>query len=74
MWAGVLWAAGNFCSIVAVLKLGQAVGYSSVQASIMVSGLWGLFYYKEVPREQVMNWVLSAVSASAGMILLSQQI
>jgi glucose uptake protein GlcU len=74
MWAGVLWAAGNVCSIVAVLKLGQAVGYSSVQASIMVSGLWGLFYYKEVPREHIGFWVLSAMSATMGMVLLSQQI
>lgn len=70
MWAGVLWAAGNFCSMVAVLNLGQAIGYSSVQASILVSGLWGMFYFKEIPIEQHGKWFGAAAMSTAGIILL----
>ena len=73
MWAGVMWAAGNFFSMIAVLNLGQAVGYSSVQASILVSGLWGMFYFKEIPTEKQRHWLASAVVATAGIMLLMHE-
>ena len=38
--SGALWSAGNFFAIVSVTQLGQGVGYSSTQASMLVSGLW----------------------------------
>ena len=45
---GLLWAGGNYCSIYATLFLGQTIGYPLVQCSLLVAGLWGIFYYKEI--------------------------
>lgn len=44
--AGSLWSLGNVGSIVAVKHLGQGVGYSASQAALLVSGMWGIFYFK----------------------------
>eukprot|EP01082_Thalassiosira_pseudonana_P005134 g4680.t1.2.5e174189 g4680 g4680.t1 contig16:43451-44874(+) len=44
--AGSLWSIGNVGSIVAVKHLGQGVGYSASQAALLVSGMWGIFYFK----------------------------
>ena len=38
--SGTLWSMGNFFAIISVTHLGQGVGYSSTQASMLVSGLW----------------------------------
>lgn len=51
MWApgaaaGILWSMGNVGSILAVEHLGQGVGYSASQASLLVSGMWGIFFFK----------------------------
>jgi glucose uptake protein GlcU len=47
--SGVLWNGGNICSILAQLEpLGLAVGYPLTQCCILVGGLWGIFYYREI--------------------------
>eukprot|EP00747_Dinoflagellata_sp_TGD_P169629 gnl/TRDRNA2_/TRDRNA2_199088_c0_seq1.p1 gnl/TRDRNA2_/TRDRNA2_199088_c0~~gnl/TRDRNA2_/TRDRNA2_199088_c0_seq1.p1 ORF type:complete len:354 (+),score=66.23 gnl/TRDRNA2_/TRDRNA2_199088_c0_seq1:118-1062(+) len=47
--SGVLWNFGNMCSIFAMLPpLGMAIGYPLTQSCILVSGLWGIAYYKEI--------------------------
>jgi len=70
--AGVLWSIGNVASILAVQSLGEGVGYSLCQAALLVSGLWGLFYFDEIVGvRQTSLWLLSAVITVAGMILLS---
>jgi len=38
--AGLLYSAGNFMCIISVTYLGQGVGYSFTQASMLISGLW----------------------------------
>ena len=37
--SGVLYSAGNFMCIISVIFLGQGVGYSFTQASMLISGL-----------------------------------
>mmetsp|Transcript_54140 Transcript_54140/g.125959 ORF Transcript_54140/g.125959 Transcript_54140/m.125959 type:complete len:385 (-) Transcript_54140:113-1267(-) len=71
--SGVLWSIGNFASMVAVKELGQAIGYSCVQASIFVSGLWGIFLYGEIRGRAIALWLCSALVALAGVILLARQ-
>ena len=39
-------------------------------AAIIVSGLWGLFYYKEAPRGAMM-WSLGALTCTGGIVLLA---
>ena len=69
--AGILWSIGNFSSMYAVLALGEAVGYSACQAAVLVSGLWGLLYFKEAPKGGL-QWFIGAVSCTVGIVLLAQ--
>lgn len=68
--AGCLWSLGNFCAMIATSVLGEAVGYSSCQAAVMVSGLWGIFYFGEAPRGSI-YFGLGALVCTSGIVLLS---
>ncbi|CAJ1947661.1 unnamed protein product [Cylindrotheca closterium] len=70
--AGLLYSIGNFCSILAVAYLGQGVGFSFCQGQLLVSGLWGVFYFGEIQgRETIIKWFGSAVVTVTGIIWLS---
>ena len=72
--AGALWSMGNVGSIVAVQHLGQGVGYPASQAALLVAGLWGIFYYREVTTPKtIMKWFLSAFVTILGIILLGYE-
>ena len=71
--SGILWSAGNFMSIIAVTFLGQGVGYSFTQASMLISGLWGIFYFHEIGEEMINRWLISAVVALCGILWLSYE-
>jgi glucose uptake protein GlcU len=74
LMAGLLYSMGNFASIMAVSYLGQGVGYSFCQTSILVSGLWGIFFFKEITgRETIIKWLLSATVTVIGIIWLSYE-
>jgi hypothetical protein len=70
--AGMLYTLGNLCIIVAVDQLGQAVGFSLGQLQLLVGGLWGIFYYKEIAGYRtILSWFGSAFLALCGIIWLS---
>jgi len=73
--AGMLWSIGNLCSMVSVQYLGEGVGYSVTQSSMLVSGLWGIFYFREVrgcaPR---LKWLGSSLVTLLGILILSKQV
>jgi len=72
--AGVLWSMGNIFSIMTVMDLGEGVGYSVIQSSMIVSGLWGIFWYKEIKAcERIMKWLLSASLTVFGLVMLSNE-
>ncbi|KAL3933295.1 MAG: hypothetical protein SGBAC_010463 [Bacillariaceae sp.] len=72
MLAGLLYSVGNFCSILAVAYLGQGVGFSFCQGQLLVSGLWGVFYFKEIQgRTIIVKWFGSALITTVGIIWLS---
>jgi len=71
--AGFLYSLGQFCAIITVSVLGQGVGYSFVQTSMLVSGLWGIFYFSEVPDKNIMGWFLSSSITVFGIICLSYE-
>jgi len=72
--SGLLWSIGNFFSLISVFYLGEGVGYPLVQTSILVSGLWGIFYFKEVQgRERVAKWFISSLLTIFGILLLSYE-
>ena len=70
--AGVLLSIAMFGSIFAVTYLGQGVGNSLVQTKILISGLWGIFYYKEINGTKTISmWFMSAIIAVLAIIWLS---
>jgi glucose uptake protein GlcU len=74
LMAGLLLSIGMFGSIQATSILGQGVGNSLVQSKILISGLWGIFFYKEIKDpEAIAKWFLSAGLVVAGILLLSYE-
>lgn len=72
--AGFLLSIGMICSILATGALGQGVGNSLVQLKILISGLWGIFYYKEIQNKRSIKlWFLSASICVSGILGLSYQ-
>mmetsp|Transcript_26443 Transcript_26443/g.48662 ORF Transcript_26443/g.48662 Transcript_26443/m.48662 type:complete len:377 (-) Transcript_26443:89-1219(-) len=72
--AGSLWSLGNVGSIVAVEHLGQGVGYSASQGALLISGIWGIFYFKEVSKPSIIcKWFMSAFVTIAGILLLGYE-
>lgn len=72
--AGVLWSIGNFGNILAVTYFGQGVGISLGQASLITSGLWGIFWYKEI-REmwKIIFWFSAAFLTGFSIYCLCYQ-
>jgi glucose uptake protein GlcU len=71
---GLLWSIGNFFSIISVQFLGEGVGYSVVQANMLISGLWGILYFREIEGAWTKcKWFISAAFAVVGILLLSYE-
>lgn len=68
--AGILWSTGNLFSIYAVLVLGEAVAYPALQTSLVISGLWGIIYYKELKGKYIVVFIFFALVCCVGMVLL----
>jgi len=68
--AGLLYSIANFCSLVTVDVLGQGVGYSFIQSSMMVSGFWSI-YLGELQGQQVKGWLASSILAILGIAWIS---
>jgi glucose uptake protein GlcU len=72
--SGLLWSIGNYFSLISVFYLGEGVGYPLVQSAILVSGLWGIFYFGEVKgRDRIAMWMLSSLVTVFGILLLSYE-
>lgn len=70
--AGILLSVAMFGSIIAVTYLGQGVGNSLVQTKILIGGLWGIFYHKEIRGTRtIAMWFVSAGIAVVAIIWLS---
>lgn len=71
--SGLLWSTGNIGNILAVSYLGDFVGLSLTQLSLIVNGLWGIFYYKEIrEKHKIQLWFISAGLLSLSVLILSQ--
>ena len=70
--AGLMLSLAMFSTILAITYLGQGVGNSIVQSKILVSGLWGIFWYKEVVgAKTITKWFASAGICMIAIIWLS---
>jgi Transmembrane family, TMEM144 of transporters len=72
--AGLLWSVGNVSSIITVESLGEGVGYSIVQAQMLIAGLWGILWYREVKGVRaILEWFLCACVTVTGIVFLSHE-
>lgn len=72
--SGILWSIGNIGQIVSVTVLGESIGMSIVQSSMIVSGIIGIVWFKEIEGSRnITFWGLSAVFTFFGIIFLSNE-
>jgi Putative glucose uptake permease len=71
--AGVLWSFANFCSMLAVSVLGQGLGYTLVQSSMLVSGLWGIVYGEIKGSDRIYKWFISSIITIIGISMVSYE-
>lgn len=68
--AGVLWNMGNACSILAmdakVGGLSYGVAYPLMQCALFVSGLWGIFFFREVQGRKAIGTFFAAAAVLLG--------
>lgn len=68
--AGVLWNMGNACSILAmdakVGGLSYGVAYPLMQCALFVSGLWGIFIFREVQGHKAVGTFFAAAAVLLG--------
>lgn len=69
--SGTLWSAGNFCSLYVVSTIGQGIGYSLVQSCVIVSGLWGILYYRELSGRPILYWSACCLVCIVGVLGLA---
>lgn len=72
---GILWQLSNISNMLAVSSFGQAIGVGLVQLALVVSGFWGIFYYKEVKNKskKILWFFFALILISAVCVLVSQQ-
>jgi len=45
---GCFWGMGNFNAMFATVYLGQTIGFPLTQCCLILNGVWGILYYKEI--------------------------
>lgn len=45
---GTYWGMGNFCAMFATVYLGQTIGFPLTQCCLILNGVWGILYFKEI--------------------------
>ncbi|CAB9497004.1 expressed unknown protein [Seminavis robusta] len=72
--SGLLWSTGNCFSILSVHYLGTGVGYCVIQSSMLIAGIWGIVYFREIKgKGTIFKWFLSAIFSVSGIVLLAYE-
>jgi len=72
--AGTTWSIGNIGNILSVTYLGESVGMSVVQCQMIVSGLWGILWFKEIRGWMaIMGWMLAALLTLGSIMVLGRE-
>ena len=72
--SGLLYSLGNLFGIVSIQHLGNFMGYSLNQSSMIISGLWGLLYYKEIPGlMNMIGFFISSLVVLVGILLMGRE-
>lgn len=68
---GVMWNAASLSSLYAVSFLGFAIGVPLTQLALIISALWGVFYFKEVKGRLAYKVMLGVILLFVAGVLLS---
>jgi glucose uptake protein GlcU len=69
--AGACWCLGNFFNTAAVMRGGNSIVMAQqLSMTLITSGLWGIFYYKEMPWQNACAWGMCALWTLVFMVLL----
>ena len=69
--AGSFWVLGNMFTVLAVVTGGNAISTPQVVSSqLITSGLWGIFYYREIRKGNAVLWASCAIFTLVMMVLL----
>lgn len=72
--AGCIWNVGNVLSIPAISRIGYSVAYPLMQCALLVSGLWGIFAFKEIKGAAVWIFFVASAVLLGGAAILSQSV
>ena len=75
LMSGLLWNIGNILSVVAIPILGYGVAYPFLQCAVLVSGVWGIYVFREIieTRVIVVFWVAGIVLLTGAALLAVAQ-
>jgi glucose uptake protein GlcU len=73
--SGLLWNIGNFLSILAIPILSYGVAYPIMQCAILVSGIWGIYGFREITDTSTIQvfWAGGATLVIGGAVLAAAQ-
>eukprot|EP01083_Nonionella_stella_P015514 43420_1 len=72
VFTGTLWIMGYASATYATIFLGEAIGYPATQASLLVAGLWGVFYFNEIEGKlPITSFFGSGILIVAGVCMMS---
>lgn len=64
---GLYWGMGNFNAMFATVYLGQTIGFPLTQCCLVINGMWGILYYKEIQGARAIGlFVLASFVIVAG--------
>jgi glucose uptake protein GlcU len=70
--SGVAWSLANSCGILGAHYMGMALAFPLTQTATILSGMWGLFIFRELKTRLAAGVFLFAmVMAAAGALLLA---
>merc|ERR1740123_2254500 len=59
---GAFWSMGNFSTMFATVYLGQVVGFPLTQCCLVISGAWGVLYFKEIQGRAAVGTYIAAAT------------
>jgi glucose uptake protein GlcU len=73
--SGLVWNIGNLLSIIAIPAIGYGVAYPIMQCAVLVSGMWGIYAFKEItdPSTIAVFWLGGAILILGGAVLAIAQ-
>ena len=72
--AGIFWSISNVFCVLSILRGGNATTSAQINATALItSGLWGLFYYREIRGRPAAAWAVSAAFTATMAMLLSSE-